>query len=166
MSKVNKPTDKIWLIGLLCLAIGLGFTIYNVKEYSSHKQRAKEYTGYLAKLDRLQQEASRHASIRKQFSIMQGKAPKPLRQIADSAGMDDSVNIREQATVPLEPGLSVQSVTVSSANLPYNQVSRLLQLAEIDHPPWRLVSATLKASPSSTKEGQVDFTFEAIDGTF
>ena len=163
MSQTESKHQRLWAAAFLSMAAGLVFTGLNAREYLSYTSTAKEYIGYLEQLQTVEHEARRHAQIRDQLSILHGKSPGSLRKIADQAGIDSSVSIREQSRLPLDAGLTVHSVAVQSDSIPYPELSRFLQLAEINHPPWRLVSCTLKASSRSVNACQASLLFEALD---
>jgi hypothetical protein len=166
MTSTEHTSKRIWIAAGLSMLAGMLLTIHNLQGYRTTRDHAREYIGYLRQLNGVEKQMARQTLIRNQFNTLAGKSPRPLQLIVNTAEQGTDISIREQTSIPLEPGLSAQTAVLDASSLPYTTLSQLLQLAELDQPPWRLVGCTLKASSSASDSVQAKLIFEALDHNF
>ncbi len=147
-----------------CL-LGAALSFQSAQLASEVSRQLRDKYADLARLRDLQQNEERVAGALNAFERLPSKAPPLLDDLVSLAVPEAHATIRTREVRPVAEGWSARSTEVSFNDVALSDLSRLVERAEIQRPPWRLVELNITASEQTPGRGRVTLLLEALEKT-
>ncbi len=150
---------------VLVLAVGIGWTVFSVRQASELTRRLKSRVAVLAELQAMQRDQDRYAAAVRTFEALSNAAPVSLAGLAAAVVTNAIPDLRALETRALERGWALTRSEVIFNDINLDQLPAFLSAVESRRPPWRLAECAITASTRADGCGRVVLILEAVGKT-
>ena len=155
MKKNNTPLVLLWSTAAITLLTGLLLTLYSAGQIGRTTEIWNKKAADIQELASMRALAAHYRDLLK-LALHYPAAPVPLGELARTVAPGLHLITRTTERQPSVAGWTTQKVSLELANIPGDDLGRLLEAASTSKPPWALLDCTLSASPVAGRLSKVE----------
>ena len=161
MSALRQNTWIEWT-ALVVLAIGVFAAVQAFGATTAMARRADRLMKDAAALRALEQQHKPALDALSRAADLGGQQPAPLPDLVAQILPDAKPEVREKDPLNVEGSLSLRSVELGFGNMPLPALSRLLNDAATQQPPWQMAECSITPSEREPGMGRVTLVFDTL----